>query len=145
VFVYRTGAIDGHLGAIRPGSPSTANPADPAGRQEERGARGTHPDLFTEKLMRKIPAPLVLSFMAAAWLAGALPPAQAQRSAAGPLAMSVRDGFTIASVGDLIVAYPQSENPDPQFQGVLKLIRDADVGTGDVSIVRVRQAPASQP
>jgi poly-gamma-glutamate capsule biosynthesis protein CapA/YwtB (metallophosphatase superfamily) len=59
-------------------------------------------------------------------------PAQAQRQpAADELAMSVRDGFTMTSVGDLIVAYPQSDNPDPRFQGVLKLIRDADVATGN--------------
>jgi hypothetical protein len=31
----------------------------------------------------------------------------------------------------MIVAYPQSANPDPGFQGVLKLIRDADVATGN--------------
>ena len=60
-------------------------------------------------------------------------PAQAPRGSAAvdDLATTVRDGFTIASVGDTIVAYPQSENPDPAFQGVLKLIRDADVATAN--------------
>ena len=59
-------------------------------------------------------------------------PAQAPASApVNELATSVRDGFTIASVGDLIVAFPQSQNPDPGFQAVLKLIRDADVATGN--------------
>lgn len=82
--------------------------------------------------MRKIHVPLVVALTAAVWIVGPYAPAQAQRqAAANELAMSVRDGFTIASVGDLIVAYPQSENPDPQFQSVLKLIRDADVGTGN--------------
>ena len=37
----------------------------------------------------------------------------------------------MASVGDTILAYPQSANPDPAFQGVLKLIRDADVATAN--------------
>ncbi|MGD9905390.1 MAG: CapA family protein [Dehalococcoidia bacterium] len=47
------------------------------------------------------------------------------------LATSVADGFTMASVGDTILAYPQSQNPDPGFQGVLALIRGADVATAN--------------
>ena len=47
------------------------------------------------------------------------------------LATTVADGFTMASVGDVIIAYPQSQNPDPKFQGVLDLIREADVATGN--------------
>ena len=47
------------------------------------------------------------------------------------LATTVADGFTIASVGDVIIAYPQSQNPDPTFQGVLDLVRGADVATGN--------------
>ena len=62
---------------------------------------------------------------------GAAPPAQAPRLAERELATSVTDGFTIASVGDTIVAYPQSANPDPGFQAVLKLLRDADVATAN--------------
>jgi poly-gamma-glutamate synthesis protein (capsule biosynthesis protein) len=46
-------------------------------------------------------------------------------------ATTVRDGFTLASVGDLIVAFPQSSNPDDAFQSILKLIRTADVATGN--------------
>ena len=70
------------------------------------------------------------------WMA----PVGAQRGAAPPaapplapreLATSVADGFTMASVGDTIIAYPLSQNPDPAFQGVLKLIRDADVATAN--------------
>ena len=62
-------------------------------------------------------------------------PAQAPRPASVPavneLATSVGDGFTMASVGDLILAYPQSQNPDPAFQSVVKLLKDADVATGN--------------
>lgn len=47
------------------------------------------------------------------------------------LATTVRDGFTMAVVGDMIIAYPLSQNTDPAFHGVLKLIRDADVATGN--------------
>ena len=59
------------------------------------------------------------------------PPPQAPRLAERELATTVADGFTIASVGDTIVAYPQSANPDAGFQGVLKLLRDADVATAN--------------
>jgi poly-gamma-glutamate synthesis protein (capsule biosynthesis protein) len=69
---------------------------------------------------------------AAAFIVGL--PAHAQRPA-GPavneLGTSVGDGFTMASVGDLILAYPQSQNPDPAFQSVVKLLKDADVATGN--------------
>lgn len=51
--------------------------------------------------------------------------------AARELAMSVADGFTIASVGDVILAYPQARNPDPGFQAVLTILREADVTTGN--------------
>jgi poly-gamma-glutamate synthesis protein (capsule biosynthesis protein) len=57
---------------------------------------------------------------------GAPPPVAARE-----LASSVADGFTMASVGDTIIAYPLSQNQDPAFQGVLKLIRDADVATAN--------------
>jgi hypothetical protein len=116
VFVYRTGAIDGHLGAIRPRSPSTANPANPAGRQQERGARGTHPDLFTEKLMRKIPAPLT------------------------------DQGVRLAHRG-----IPRLASPEGARRILTRLqTLSAPLGTtiaieGNVGVVRVRQAPASQP
>lgn len=44
---------------------------------------------------------------------------------------SVLDGFTIAVVGDIILANPQSMNPDPGFQAVLQILHDADVVTGN--------------
>lgn len=56
---------------------------------------------------------------------------QAEMFAPREFATTVRDGFTIASVGDVILAYPQSQNPDPGFQGVLALLRGADVTTGN--------------
>ncbi len=59
------------------------------------------------------------------------PPPQAPRLAERELATTVAGGFTIASVGDTIVAFPQSANPDAGFQGVLKLLRDADVATAN--------------
>ncbi len=47
------------------------------------------------------------------------------------LATTVADGFSIASVGDIIIGYPLSQNTDPAFVGLLKIIRDADVATGN--------------
>ena len=47
------------------------------------------------------------------------------------LETTVLDGFTIAVVGDIILANPQSMNPDPGFQAVLRILRDADVVTGN--------------
>jgi hypothetical protein len=70
-------------------------------------------------------------------IAGSRAAIRAQRGAEPPplpareLAATVSDGFTIASVGDTIVAYPQSLNPDPSFQAVLALIRGADAATAN--------------
>ncbi len=47
------------------------------------------------------------------------------------LETTVQDGFTIAVVGDIILANPQSMNPDPGFQAVLRLLEGADVVTGN--------------
>jgi poly-gamma-glutamate synthesis protein (capsule biosynthesis protein) len=74
--------------------------------------------------MRRVTGHLSI-LLCAIGLAAASPRAQSPAAAA----TTVRDGFTLASVGDLIVAYPQSDNPDEAFQGVLKLIRGADVAT----------------
>jgi len=72
--------------------------------------------------------------VAAAVMAAGWSPLNAQRAATtspNELATSVRDGFSIATVGDLIVGAPQSMDPDPGLQSVLKLIRDADAATGN--------------
>ena len=47
------------------------------------------------------------------------------------LETTVQDGFTIAVVGDIIIANPQSMNPDPEFQAVLQILQEADVVTGN--------------
>ena len=58
--------------------------------------------------------------------------ALAQRPATmSELATTIRDGFTIASVGDLIVASPATQNPDLAFTGLMKIIQDADVATAN--------------
>ena len=44
------------------------------------------------------------------------------------LATTIGDGFTIAAVGDLIMAFPASKLPDPARQAAFDLVRGADVG-----------------
>ena len=57
--------------------------------------------------------------------------AQSEREA--QLATSVDDGFTIAAVGDIIIAYPLDHMlTDPGFREVVELTRGADVTTGNM-------------
>jgi poly-gamma-glutamate synthesis protein (capsule biosynthesis protein) len=81
--------------------------------------------------MLRLSAPVLFALVLL--LAGARhgnPALQAQ----GPneLATTVADGFTIATVGDLIVAYPATpSNNDPAFKSLTKIIADADVATAN--------------
>ena len=75
--------------------------------------------------MRHVRLAILLASVAAATLAVV---AQEQ---VRELETSVRDGFTIAAVGDLILAYPQNENQDPAFRSVVKILQDADVTAGN--------------
>ena len=74
---------------------------------------------------------------------------EAQRPPNPPdeLATTVRDGFTMASVGDLVIAYPTGGNPDPAFTSITKLIRDADVATAnyEANIIDGRSFKGSAP
>jgi len=47
---------------------------------------------------------------------------------------SVVDGFSLAAVGDLILAYPSSQRRDEGFQGVVRLIQDADAVFGNFEL-----------
>ncbi|MEE2635970.1 MAG: hypothetical protein VYE68_01900, partial [Acidobacteriota bacterium] len=49
------------------------------------------------------------------------------------LSTSVADGFTIATVGDLIYAHDLGHMmTDPSFEAVVELLREADVATGNL-------------
>ena len=50
---------------------------------------------------------------------------------APPKPASVKGRFSVVSVGDVMLAKPQAENPDPEFQKVLALIRAGDVAIGN--------------
>jgi poly-gamma-glutamate capsule biosynthesis protein CapA/YwtB (metallophosphatase superfamily) len=78
--------------------------------------------------MRRLPI-RAAALLAAATILGAAGWLHAQDDR--ELATTVADGFTLASVGDLILAYPQSDSPDPGFRAVMKLLQDADVATGN--------------
>ncbi len=62
---------------------------------------------------------------------GAVPLGAEQRDQTRDLATSVVDGFTLAVVGDLIIARPISQTPGPAFAGVAKILGDADVAFGN--------------
>ncbi|MHB8526842.1 MAG: CapA family protein [Candidatus Acidiferrales bacterium] len=57
--------------------------------------------------------------------------AVAQKPVVGHLRCSIADGFTLAAVGDVIIANPESANADPRFQAQLKILRSADVAFGN--------------
>ena len=57
----------------------------------------------------------------------------AQGVTAQQLATTVDDGFTIAVVGDIIIAYPLDHMlTDPDFRAVVALTQGADVTTGNL-------------
>src|SRR6185312_13199598 len=62
-------------------------------------------------------------------IAAQQPPTPAPRDPQRELAMSVADGFTLAAVGDCIIARPVSQTPG--FAPVAKLIHDADSAFGN--------------
>jgi poly-gamma-glutamate capsule biosynthesis protein CapA/YwtB (metallophosphatase superfamily) len=59
------------------------------------------------------------------------PAAPPPRDPARELATSVADGFTLATVGDCIIARPISQNRDAAFTAVATLLRDADATFGN--------------
>ena len=76
-------------------------------------------------------APLVGSVLVLASVAivAQQPPAPAPRDPQRELTMSVVDGFTVAAVGDCIIARPVSQTPG--FAPVGKIIHDADSAFGN--------------
>ena len=50
------------------------------------------------------------------------------------LEMNVADGFTLAAVGDLILAYPTAQRGDAPFRAVNEIVRKADVAFGNFEI-----------
>ena len=60
--------------------------------------------------------------------AQALPP---DADSATALLMNVEDGFTVAAVGDMIIARPVSQFADPGFVQAMDVIARADVGFGN--------------
>ena len=59
-------------------------------------------------------------------------PGAPPRDPARELALKVTAPFTLASVGDVIIRRPASTLEDPAFQSALKMIRDADIGIGNM-------------
>lgn len=63
------------------------------------------------------------------------------QSPADELATTIADGFTIASVGDMIIGFPASEQAGTEFQRAYDVIRAADVGYANMesSIIDVKR------
>jgi poly-gamma-glutamate capsule biosynthesis protein CapA/YwtB (metallophosphatase superfamily) len=77
---------------------------------------------------------LMLAFgVGALWL-GSVVIGQGPTSAlpAREMAMKITEPFTLASVGALLILRPVSQWTDPSLQSVLKIIRDADIGFGNL-------------
>jgi len=55
-----------------------------------------------------------------------------ERTTAQNLATKITTPFTVAAVGDVMVKRAGAEMADPAFQGVFQIIRDADVGFGNM-------------
>lgn len=66
--------------------------------------------------------------------AAQLPESMPALGPAYELQISVADGFSLAAVGDLILAYPSSQRRDPGFLGVIRLLRDADAAFGNFEL-----------
>lgn len=81
-------------------------------------------------LSKGLMAGCALLLAGAAATGGQAPPRQPQ-GPAQELAMSIADGFTLAAVGDVIIARPISQNPDPAFTAMAALLRNADVAVGN--------------
>lgn len=54
-----------------------------------------------------------------------------RRPPAAELEISIEEGFTLAAVGDCIIARPYSQIRDPKFQALLKIFREADATFGN--------------
>ena len=48
-----------------------------------------------------------------------------------PLQSAIADGFTLATVGDVIMANPESANDNPEFQAQLKILQSANIAFGN--------------
>jgi poly-gamma-glutamate synthesis protein (capsule biosynthesis protein) len=61
------------------------------------------------------------------------------------LKTSIQDGFTLAAVGDCIIARPLSQVRDPRFTALIQILRDADaaVGNCETSFIDIRQFKGS--
>jgi len=61
------------------------------------------------------------------------------------LQMSIQDGFTLAAVGDCIIARPLSQVRDPRFTALVQILSDADAAFGncETSFIDIRQFKGS--
>ncbi len=99
-------------------------------------ARQRNPLLLT---MRAVVTALVLVGVARTSAAAQHLPAD--KDSVRGLAMSVEDGFTVAAVGDVIIARPISQNTSHSFRRIVEVLRRADVtfGNFETSAIDIRR------
>ena len=82
-----------------------------------------------QDFLRRGIAVLPLALLA---LLGARQSGTAQRvDVATELATTIGDGFTMASAGDLIAAYPSTSTADPRYKALMTIVQNADVATAN--------------
>src|SRR5262249_53933724 len=79
--------------------------------------------------MRRAPVVGFILVLGGAVIVAQQSPAPASRDPQRELAMSIADGFTLAAVGDCIIARPVSQTPS--FAPVAKIVHDADTAFGN--------------
>jgi poly-gamma-glutamate capsule biosynthesis protein CapA/YwtB (metallophosphatase superfamily) len=95
------------------------------------------------------PVAVGLGFAATAGVAVLKGQVKPSRDPAPQLAMNVADGFTLAAVGDLIIARPIPLGKDPSLMTPVKILRDADATFGNfegsvIDIRRFKGYPAAE-
>lgn len=91
----------------------------------------TTPVKTTARALAGLAGAFVLSGPLAAQDQRPAPPDPADYLTAPPKPASVKGRFSVASVGDIMLARPLADSPDPELQKVLALLRGADVAIGN--------------
>src|SRR6185312_4220901 len=85
----------------------------------------------TRFLLRATRVTMAMAITCALGVPGICKAGPPQASLSGPLEANIADGFSLAAVGDVIMANPQAADTNPAFQAQLRILRAADVVFGN--------------